>query len=429
MREVEEFVKANNIRQAQNGKSFYFELNGKNYRVSNHTVEASNAGAFNAEGQQVRELYHPNGRGEEVQIFASPTRIIEIYNAIKDSKQVDGRGRVIGEKYNQETGKYSKEVQAQMEAVRKKYYGTDQWMKAPNGQPTNLTEEQWLLVRTPNFKKWFGDWEKVARIEKLKKSKAVEYKFNNEFELNVQSGKKYLLDNIRNEYENKDTNDIIIVSRQGIDEITSHDRFSEEHLKSFVAIPEMLKRAIFITDVKNLKGNNKFDTYKYFVCGLKIDGVDYTTKIVVGVKDGKQFYDHKLTKIEKNALIDTLDNQSSSTNQNVLSFNIKDSRLLNILQNNFSGVLDENGEPLVVYHGTDKEFSVFDKRKTKTPQFWFTDRKDLIEKGEVGANGKGIVMPVFLNIKKPAGWEEEDRFGLDQMKARGFDGKFLPDGD
>ena len=36
---------------------------------------------------------------------------------------------------------------------------TDQWMKAPNGKPTKLTERQWLQVRTENFKKWFGDWE------------------------------------------------------------------------------------------------------------------------------------------------------------------------------------------------------------------------------------------------------------------------------
>ena len=30
---------------------------------------------------------------------------------------------------------------------------------APNGKPSNLTHEQWHLVRTPEFKKWFGDWE------------------------------------------------------------------------------------------------------------------------------------------------------------------------------------------------------------------------------------------------------------------------------
>lgn len=33
-------------------------------------------------------------------------------------------------------------------------------MKAPNGKPTNLTEDQWITVRTETFKEWFGDWEK-----------------------------------------------------------------------------------------------------------------------------------------------------------------------------------------------------------------------------------------------------------------------------
>ena len=33
------------------------------------------------------------------------------------------------------------------------------FMKAPNGEPTNLTEKQWLTVRTQAFKDWFGDWE------------------------------------------------------------------------------------------------------------------------------------------------------------------------------------------------------------------------------------------------------------------------------
>ncbi len=31
-------------------------------------------------------------------------------------------------------------------------------MIAPNGKATNLTEEQCIQVRTPNFIKWFGDW-------------------------------------------------------------------------------------------------------------------------------------------------------------------------------------------------------------------------------------------------------------------------------
>lgn len=38
---------------------------------------------------------------------------------------------------------------------------------APNGQPSNLTTEQWHLVRQPEFISWFGNWEKLA-MAKLK---------------------------------------------------------------------------------------------------------------------------------------------------------------------------------------------------------------------------------------------------------------------
>lgn len=51
------------------------------------------------------------------------------------------------------------EAQQAIENVREQYINTDKWLKAPNGNDTNLTEKQWLQVRTPQFKAWFGDWE------------------------------------------------------------------------------------------------------------------------------------------------------------------------------------------------------------------------------------------------------------------------------
>ena len=48
--------------------------------------------------------------------------------------------------------------QNELENVRKQYANTDGWMKSPSGAKTNLNEEQWLQVRTPSFKNWFGDW-------------------------------------------------------------------------------------------------------------------------------------------------------------------------------------------------------------------------------------------------------------------------------
>lgn len=41
----------------------------------------------------------------------------------------------------------------------------DSWMLAPNGKPSELNPRNWVLVRTPSFKKWFGDWEKFANAK------------------------------------------------------------------------------------------------------------------------------------------------------------------------------------------------------------------------------------------------------------------------
>lgn len=40
-----------------------------------------------------------------------------------------------------------------------KQYASGGQVLAPNGKPSNLTPEQYRLVRTPEFKAWFGDWE------------------------------------------------------------------------------------------------------------------------------------------------------------------------------------------------------------------------------------------------------------------------------
>ena len=54
---------------------------------------------------------------------------------------------------------YRSFVEKEKAAVRKKAVADGTFMKAPNGANTNLTEDQWLAVRTAAFKNWFGDWE------------------------------------------------------------------------------------------------------------------------------------------------------------------------------------------------------------------------------------------------------------------------------
>lgn len=47
----------------------------------------------------------------------------------------------------------------EMEYIKDNALANGTFMKAPNGKNTNLTEKQWLQVRTTAFKQWFGDWE------------------------------------------------------------------------------------------------------------------------------------------------------------------------------------------------------------------------------------------------------------------------------
>ena len=94
MNTITEFCNENNIQTSKNNDSYYFTLNGKNYRVSNHTIEKSNSAAFDTDtGFQKRELYHDTKRDDStVYIHAGKTRIIEIYNDLKAGYELDGKG-------------------------------------------------------------------------------------------------------------------------------------------------------------------------------------------------------------------------------------------------------------------------------------------------------------------------------------------------
>ena len=249
------------------------------------------------------------------------------------------------------------------------------YMKAPNGKPTRLTEKQWAQVRTKAFKSWFGDWEKAARIEKLRKSEPVEitgeeiapsdelkqYKRNA-----LEYGKT-----LRGEYTNEDTKETIALtggnSRGGIREILQHDYKDIEHLQSIAAIPQIIEKSTYIDEAPNedVEKYPGIKSFRYYVCGLKIGNNDYTVKAVIAVQNnGDRYYDHKLSSIEKGKLLSIIPTIQEAGIEDNLPLSIgKDRRLLSILQTNSSKVVDENGEPLVIHHSTDNEFYTFSKEK------------------------------------------------------------------
>lgn len=201
----------------------------------------------------------------------------------------------------------------------------------------DVARDSQILLFSDTGKNMSLESPKEERIEKLRESKPVEItgdEYKGKYELNRESAKEWLKNNLRGEYRIKDTGETVELRKDGIQKVTSHSMGNEAHLKSLAAIPQMIENSIFIDEVPNEKNNGKYDRYRYYVCGLKIGGEDYTAKITIGVKGGYKYYDHSLTQIEKGSLLDNIDALSTTYDDKgtTLSSVGKDSRLLSILQ-------------------------------------------------------------------------------------------------
>ncbi len=92
-----------------------------------------------------------------------------------------------------------------------------------------------------------------------------------------------------------------------------------------------------------------------------------------------------------------------------------------------SKVVDGEGKPLVVYHATAKAFKAFDANKTMDGVFWFSSNKEKLQAGEAGAAASGELMPVYLSAKNLAGWDQYEKFSIDELMQQGYDGIQLDD--
>lgn len=92
--DLNEFLARNKEIQASSSlDSFYFEIDSKKIRVSNHTVSASNRGAYDEFYNQKREEYHSTNQ-YDIQITASKFKLPEIYKNLKAGKTLDRRGNL-----------------------------------------------------------------------------------------------------------------------------------------------------------------------------------------------------------------------------------------------------------------------------------------------------------------------------------------------
>ena len=321
---------------------------------------------------------------------------------------------------------------AEKEAVRKQYEGTEQWMKAPNGKPTNLTEDQWIAVRTPAFKAWFGDWEQAARLmlprhaENLEEAAAAARSI---------AGKRLTNDSLGVDafLSNKNIGKMVSASatRKSVD--------ARVHALAVANVDRLFSRAITEythkdrNNDKNIKQIHRM--FSPFVVGDNVFVAKLTVKELVQEKEGKRLYSVEALEIKEasrkwnaayNATEGVLTSFPQEAFDNIIARFLPDGK-------NCSKIVDGNGEPLVVYHGSDAEFEVFDRTKGRSGmdiQGMFFSPWDYESEG-YGKN----VRAFFLNIKNPATgsksyevfskYKSENYAGIkarDELEHSGYDG-------
>ncbi len=340
----------------------------------------------------------------------NPTKLEKLEEAYRhyaaDLSNEAGNGNLRWRDTGEPAAEEISEAQKQYEEVKSKYMGTPLWMKAPNGKRTNLTEEQWVRVRTPNFKKWFGDWEKEAwakaAMDFLERTAPVANLTGQEFQkdgVKLTDKVPAYFKSIGNVARNDELGDVVL-DLKGVEDSIAH---GVGRLKSaaFMAVPDVIEKGFIFNREENWKERG-WNT-AVIVAPIKLGEDDYVCEVVVKKVRGQQrFYLHEVE--IKKTLDGVFKSVANNGNASQVSKLILGKHLAEV-KGNVSQVVDENGEPLVVYHGTPKfdRFSIFKKGSGGYlgPAIYFTNLKTYAQKYENKWGDGGNLYDVFISLKRP----------------------------
>lgn len=241
---------------------------------------------------------------------------------------------------------------------------------APNGKPSNLNARQWTEVRTPAFKRWFGDWERAELSRFLNGSPLMSLKTSDAPHQGFAKLREWALDVFRDagNYASNPELGRVALDERGIRDSIGH-RMSPFKAVAFKAVPEVIERGRIVHRETNA-GVESF----FISAPVVIDGKDDIVTVLVHRDPNTQrFYLHSVA--TKEYLLNR--KQSGAPNESggdpgavraggVESI-LRDALTFNEL---VSQVVDENGEPLVVYHGTKSDIEAVHSHRSIQPFHW-----------------------------------------------------------
>ena len=307
-------------------------------------------------------------------------------------------------------GDFSSSVvnQEELDAIKAAAEKDGTFMKAPNGEPTRLTEQQWLQVRTKAFKMWFGDWENVSLFRvaynRIMSMESVASLSGREFGRGLTPEK--MTEHWQTVCGGKVKHDVlgeVVLTKRSAKDCLAHG-LNREKIAVFAKVHEVIRLGVIFDRQSNWKQRG-YDTC-CLAAPVAIDGKEYVCQVVVKqFKDRNQFYLHEVELKEKLPTEGRTGFYFGSTSGGANGLLAQKAEEVNAIWENCSKIVDANGEPLVVYHGTPTGgFTIFRDESYFSPLMWYAEKyKNPAASSNRSSRDVGtpMIYEVFLNIRKP----------------------------
>lgn len=327
------------------------------------------------------------------------------------------------------------------------YGGREAFERAKAAGKTRLNYHQWVQVRTPNFKRWFGDWEAIAD---LTISRQVASK--KEAELSIAALAKRDLRNLETgiNAQINSTQAKKLISNAAVDKSIANGFTREQHYAIAANIEALWRHAVQVYEGPDAQNDDPKVRIKRFAVPVMI-GSDARYATIMAKETIE--HGHRVYTLEAHGektlrgMLDTLNSETGISSTPARSVDsIVASLDSKVNPDTVSKVTDpETGEPMVVYHGTLADFNAFDRGAESNFRYgeaensggiFFGTSPESVEyylEGRRGFERGANILPAFVSIRNPASIDDAPRSLAEQARllhdaeAAGHDGALIGD--
>jgi len=254
------------------------------------------------------------------------------------------------------------------DAVKRGLIKTDEngkeYAVAPNGERSKLTVNQWVEVRTKRFKEWFGDWETATTANHLLEGEPVANLTGNEFL--AKPGMTFVEQVV--DYFNKSGGKassafgVVLLDRKGIKNSKGHG-MSRTKAAAFSSVKEVLENGVVVLPLDYHMVHGKKQKTGMIAAPITIGGERYVciVEVIENSKDKRLYVHEAFSRKNLQGLVASSQvrggNSSSPQGLGEIAKVLQD---IVTTKENSSKIVDENGEPLVVYRGDKRGSYVMD---------------------------------------------------------------------